>query len=100
MTVDWFTEISSEVCTKFLMLTEPSDNEWLYKIRGHAAEVYDLPALGVHTVQGTEEFILDFIRLKGIDVVHVMNSSKAFHALPAIKRIISSSEDCGPVSLL
>ena len=86
MTVDWFTEISSEVCTKFLMLTEPSDNEWLYKIRGHAAEVYDLPALGVHTVQGTEEFILDFIRLKGIDVVHVMNSSKAFHALPAIKR--------------
>ena len=85
MTIDWFRNLSDTKINKYFMTTLPKINTWIYKLKNHAREIYDLPSLGCAHAGNIERFIVNFIRDKNIDIVHIMNSEMAFKALPAIK---------------
>ena len=85
MTVDWFSQLQSEWSEKYFVTTLYQDNCWLPKIADYAQEIYDLPVLGCSDQAAMTEFMLEFIALKGIDVLHIMNSEVAYHALPKLK---------------
>jgi len=86
MTVDWFCQLKSEWSDKYFVTTLfRENNNWLPKIADYAQEIYDLPALGCRDQAAMTEFMLEFIALKNIDVLHIMNSEVAFHALPKLK---------------
>lgn len=85
MTIDWFRNLSDAKFNKYFMTTLPKTNTWIYKLKGHAREIYDLPSLGCVDARDIERFLVKFIRDKNIDIVHIMNSEMAFKALPAIK---------------
>ncbi len=85
MAVDWFANLNQDHFKKYFVSTLEKENEWLLKIKDHAEEIYDLPALGVLDENEQRNFLLDLIKQKEIQVVHIMNSSSGFNALPAIK---------------
>lgn len=85
MTIDWFRNVSGERFNTYFVTTHPKENTWIYKLKGYAREIYDLPSLGCADVRDIERFLVDFIGEKGINIVHIMNSDMAYRALPAIK---------------
>ena len=85
MTVDWFSQLKSEWSDKYFVTTLLQDNNWLPKIADYAQGIYDLPALGCRDQAAMTEFMLEFIALKSIDVLHIMNSEVAYQALPKLK---------------
>ncbi len=85
MTVDWFSRLKSEWSEKYFVTTLFRDNSWLPKIADYAQGVYDLPALGCLDQTAMTDFLLEFIALQNIDILHIMNSEIAFHALPKLK---------------
>ena len=85
MMVDWFQQLDSEWCEKFLVTTLVRENLWLPKVAGYAREIYDLPALHCREPAMIADFLLDFIARRQIDILHIMNSEIAFHALPQLK---------------
>lgn len=85
MIVDWFTHVDNGLFKKYFITTLPQTNTWLSKLKHHADEIYDLPALGCQALSDQEAFFLDFIEKKNIRILHIMNSTSAYSALPAIK---------------
>ena len=85
MLVDWFRELDGDWCEKYLVTTLPRENVWLEKITGFAAGVYDLPAAGCLTQDAITGFLLECIAVRGIDILHIMNSEAAYCALPRLK---------------
>ncbi|MFH1154690.1 MAG: glycosyltransferase [Pseudomonadota bacterium] len=85
MILDWFTHLDPGRFRKFFVTTLPQTNTWLLKLRCHADGIYDLPALGCSDSIDQQAFFLDFILHKNIQILHIMNSTSAYAALPAIK---------------
>ncbi len=85
MTVDWFCQLNSAWSDKYFVTTLFRDNNWLPKIADYAQGVYDLPALGCLDPAAMTDFLLEFIALQNIDILHIMNSEVAFHVLPQLK---------------
>ena len=85
MTIDWFRKIGHENFNKYFVTTLPRYNTWIYKIRGYADEIYELPSLQCKDDKDIEQFLLDFIERRNIHVVHIMNSQIGFKALPLLK---------------
>ncbi|MEA1924136.1 MAG: glycosyltransferase [Pseudomonadota bacterium] len=85
MTVDWFCQLNSAWSDKYFATTLFRDNNWLPKIADYAQGIYDLPALGCLDPAAMTDFLLEFIALQNIDILHIMNSEIAFQALPKLK---------------
>jgi glycosyltransferase involved in cell wall biosynthesis len=85
MTIDWFRNVDHETFNKYLITTVPRPNTWIYKVRGYAREIYELPLLKCTADRDIEQFLLDFIEDRNIHIVHIMNSKIGFRALPSIK---------------
>jgi glycosyltransferase involved in cell wall biosynthesis len=85
MIVDWFTHVDPERFRKVFVTTLPQTNTWLFKLRRHADEIYDLPSLGCREMTDQEGFFLDYIRKGRVRILHIMNSTSAYAALPAIR---------------
>ncbi|MCD6533951.1 MAG: glycosyltransferase family 4 protein, partial [Deltaproteobacteria bacterium] len=85
MTVDWFCQLNSAWSDKYFVATIFRDNNWLPKIADYAQGIYDLPALGCLDPAAMTDFLLEFIALQNIDILHIMNSEIAFQALPKLK---------------
>jgi len=86
MTLDWFEALSDSPFQTYLATTEPRSNEWLVKVSGWAHEIFDLPALGLSSLEQTKAFVLDYISKRPIRIVHVMNSQKGYELIPVIKQ--------------
>ena len=85
MTVDWFQQLAPAWSEKYFVTTLARENLWLPKIADHAKEIYDLPLLGCSDQTAMINFLFDFIALRKIDLLHIMNSEVAFKALPRLK---------------
>jgi glycosyltransferase involved in cell wall biosynthesis len=85
MTVDWFCQLNSAWSDKYFVTTLFCDNSWLPKIADCAQGIYDLPALGCVDPVAMIDFLLEFIAVQNIDILHIMNSEIAFQALPKLK---------------
>jgi len=85
MTVDWFCQLKSSWSDKFFVTTIFRDHNWLPKIAEAAQGIYNLPELGCRDQAAMTEFLLEFIVLQKIDILHIMNSEIAFNALPELK---------------
>lgn len=85
MTVDWFELLPEEKFAKYLVLTEPSSNEWLLKIRGKAQGIYNLPELGINDQEEITEFCAQLVAQEQIAILQIMNSEKGYAALPTLK---------------
>ena len=86
MIVDWFRNLDSAWCEKYFVTTLPRENVWLDKISAYAAGIYDLPAAGCLTRDEMTAFFKECIARKKIDILHIMNSEAAYHALPELKK--------------
>ncbi len=86
MTVDWFRALDGKWCEKYFVSTLPNRNNWLSKIIDCASGIYDLPALGHIRRAEMVKFLLDIVKRKKIDILHIMNSEVAFDALPKLKK--------------
>jgi glycosyltransferase involved in cell wall biosynthesis len=78
-TVDWFRWIDRTRFKPSLITTQPSSNRRLSEIVPFASEVWELPEL----MEGNEfpRFILEFIRSRDIELIHVMNSRIGYDML-------------------
>jgi len=85
MTVDWFCQLKSGWSDKFFATTIFRDHNWLPKIAEAARGICNLPELGCRDQASMTEFLLEFIDLQKIDILHIMNSEIAFNALPELK---------------
>ncbi len=85
MTVDWFCQLNSSWCDKFFATTIFRDHNWLPRIAEAAQGIYNLPELGCRDQAAMTAFLLEFIALQKIDILHIMNSEIAFNALPELK---------------
>ena len=86
MVVDWFRELDGDWCEKYLVTTLPRENVWLEKITDFAAGVYDLPAAGCLSQEAITDFLIECVAVRGIDILHIMNSEAAYRALPQLKQ--------------
>ena len=86
MVVDWFRQLDSAWCEKYLVTTLFNHNNWLTKIADYAQGVYDLPALDCFAPAAIKDFLVEFIALYQIDILHIMNSESVFQALPQLKK--------------
>jgi glycosyltransferase involved in cell wall biosynthesis len=78
-TLDWFRWIDRTRFKPSLITTQPSTNRRLSEIVQFASEVWELPEL----MEGNEfpRFILEFIRSREIELIHVMNSRIGYDML-------------------
>jgi glycosyltransferase involved in cell wall biosynthesis len=78
-TLDWFRWIDRTRFKPSLITTQPSTNRRLSEIVPFASEVWELPEL----MEGNEfpRFILEFIRSREIELIHVMNSRIGYDML-------------------
>ncbi len=79
-TIDWFRWLDRERLAPSLIATQPSPNPLLDQVEAYAEEVWVLPDL--MPAEEMPAFIFDFIRSRGIRVVHLMNSRLGFDLLP------------------
>jgi len=84
-TLDWFRWLDRSRFDASLITTQPSSNRRLAEVVPFASEVWELPEL----MEGNEfpEFILDFIRSRRIELLHVMNSRIAFDLLASFRAL-------------
>ncbi len=84
-TLDWFRWIDRARFKPSLITTQPSSNRRLSEIVPFASEVWELPEL----IGGNEfpRFILEFIRSREIELIHVMNSRIGFDMLPDFRAL-------------
>ncbi len=87
-TIDWFRWIDRSRFAVSLITTQPSANRRLAEIVPFAEEVWALPDL--MPGQGFPDFILDFVKDRGIEVVHIMNSRLGFTLIPDLKCLAPS----------
>lgn len=85
MTVDWFRALPDGEFDKIIFFTENKRDEWEHKLKGHVREVYDLPDLGLDTLDKITDFMVHFIKSRGVDIVHIMNSMAGYQSLSRIK---------------
>ena len=85
MTVDWFNQLKPSWNDKYFATTIYRDHNWLPKIAESARGIYNLPELGCRDQASMTAFLLEFIDLYKIDILHIMNSEMAFNALPELK---------------
>lgn len=78
-TLDWFRWIDRTRFKPSLITTQPSSNRRLSEIVPFASEVWELPEL----MEGNEfpRFILEFIRSREIELIHMMNSRLGYDML-------------------
>jgi glycosyltransferase involved in cell wall biosynthesis len=81
-TIDWFRWLDQERFAPYLITTQPSENPLLREVEPYAEEVWVLPEL--MAADSMPEFILDFVRGRGIRAIHLMNSKIGFDLLPEI----------------
>jgi glycosyltransferase involved in cell wall biosynthesis len=79
-TVDWFRWLDRERFAPALITTQPSRNRWLKEVRPYATEVWALPDL--MPADAFPTMVFEFIRSRGIELVHIMNSKIGFDLLP------------------
>jgi glycosyltransferase involved in cell wall biosynthesis len=84
-TLDWFRWLDRSRFDASLITTQPSSNRRLAEVVPFASEVWELPEL----MEGNEfpEFILDFIRSRRIELLHVMNSRIALDLLASFRAL-------------
>lgn len=84
-TLDWFRWLDSSRFDASLITTQPSSNRRLSEIVPFASEVWALPEL----MEGDEfpRFIVEFIRSRRIELIHVMNSRIAYDLLPDLRAL-------------
>jgi glycosyltransferase involved in cell wall biosynthesis len=84
-TLDWFRWLDRSRFDASLITTQPSSNRRLAEIVPFASEVWPLPEL----MEGNEfpGFILDFIRSRRIELLHVMNSRIAYDLLSSFRAL-------------
>ena len=82
-TIDWFRWIDRSRFAPSLITTQPSPNRRLAEVVPYADEVWALPDL----IPGRAfpAFILDFVRSRNIELVHIMNSRLGFNLIPDLK---------------
>ncbi len=90
MVVDWFRQLDSAWCEKYLVTTLFNHNNWLVKITDYAQGIYDLPALDCFDPEAIKDFLVEFVDLYQIDILHIMNSESVFQALPQLKKSFPS----------
>jgi glycosyltransferase involved in cell wall biosynthesis len=78
-TLDWFRWIDRTRFQPSLITTQPSSNRRLSEIVPFASEVWELPEL----MEGNEfpRFILEFVRSREIELIHLMNSRIGYDML-------------------
>jgi glycosyltransferase involved in cell wall biosynthesis len=81
-TIDWFRWLDQERFAPYLITTQPSENPLLREVEPYAEEVWVLPEL--MAANSMPEFILDFVRTRGIRAIHLMNSKLGFDLLPEL----------------
>lgn len=79
-TIDWFRWIDQERFAPSLITTQPSSNDLVGEVEPFAEEVWILPEL--MPAEKMPGFILDFVRSRRIEVIHLMNSRLGFDLLP------------------
>jgi len=84
-TLDWFRWLDSSRFEASLITTQPSSNRRLSEVVPFASEVWALPEL----MEGNEfpRFIVEFIRSRRIELIHVMNSRIAYDLLPDFRAL-------------
>jgi glycosyltransferase involved in cell wall biosynthesis len=81
-TIDWFRWLDRDRFAPHLITTQPSTNPLLREVEPYAEEVWVLPEL--MTADAMPRFILDFVRSRGIQAIHLMNSKLGFDLLPEL----------------
>jgi glycosyltransferase involved in cell wall biosynthesis len=81
-TIDWFRWLDRERFAPYLITTQPSANPLLREVEPYAEEVWVLPEL--MAADAMPGFILDFVRSRGIEAIHLMNSKLGFDLLPEL----------------
>lgn len=81
-TIDWFRWLDRERFAPYLITTQPSSNPLLGEIGPYAEETWVLPELMAGDAM--PGFILDFVRSRGIQAIHLMNSKLGFDLLPEL----------------
>jgi glycosyltransferase involved in cell wall biosynthesis len=78
-TLDWFRWIDRTRFAPSLITTQPSSNRRLSEVVPFASEVWELPEL----MEGNEfpRFILEFVRSREVELIHVMNSRIGYDML-------------------
>jgi glycosyltransferase involved in cell wall biosynthesis len=79
-TIDWFRWLDRERLAPSLITTQPSPNPLLDQVEPYAEEVWVLPDL--MPAEEMPAFIFDFVRSRGVRLVHLMNSRLGFDLLP------------------
>jgi glycosyltransferase involved in cell wall biosynthesis len=79
-TIDWFRWLDRERFAPSLITTQPSLNRRLAEVIPYADEVW----AGTEFLAGEDlpRMIFDFIQMRGVEVLHIMNSRLAFDLLP------------------
>ncbi len=84
-TIDWFRWLDRERFAPYLITTQPSGNPLLKEVEPYAEELWVLPDL--MPADAMPSFILDFVRTRGIQAVHLMNSKLGFDLLPDLSEL-------------
>ncbi|MDD5083591.1 MAG: glycosyltransferase [Candidatus Moranbacteria bacterium] len=61
-----------------------SDNEWEYKFKEITSNIYHLPNL-FRREDEYLEFVLNYIRTRSIDIIHIVHNSFFYSSLPTVK---------------
>ena len=83
-TIDWFRELDRDRFRPFLVTTQESPNEWFGRAAAYADEAWSLPDVMAGSV--IPAWLIDFVRSRQIDTLHVMNSRLGFDLLPALRQ--------------
>lgn len=84
-TIDWFRWLDRERLAPSLVVTQPSPNPLIDQVEPYAEEVWVLPDL--MPAKEMPAFIFDFVRSRGIRVIHLMNSRLGFDLLPDLSAL-------------
>ena len=87
-TIDWFRWIDRSRYSVMLATTQPSMNRRLAEICPYADEVWPLPDLMAG--QHMPTFIFDLIAMRGIEVLHIMNSRIGYELLADLSALAAT----------
>lgn len=70
-----------------LVTTLAAQQTWEWRVRPHVREIIHLGStFPIPTGRNHSDFIVDYIRRRGIGLVHIMHSFAAYDALPTLKK--------------
>jgi glycosyltransferase involved in cell wall biosynthesis len=87
--VDLLTRSDHNVVEFSLLTTLAALQSWEWRVREHVREIVHVGnTLPIPTGPKHSEFIVEYIRRRGIGLVHIMHSFAAYDALPALKKAL------------